>query len=209
MAGYISDPVIRRLPAYYRHLRELEQEGTEQISSQDLGERMQLTPSQIRQDINSFGGVGRQGYGYHVHTLKEHIRKLMGLDREHPMVILGAGRMGLAVANYTNFSREGFRTVAFFDRDPDRISLTSERFPVYPAEELEARLPGMHAEIGVLAVPAAAAQELLDRLYALGIRAIWNFAPVDLQAPRDMVVVNVHLSDSLHILSYQIRNRDK
>ena len=209
MAPYISDPVIRRLPAYYRYLRELEREGTEQISSQDLGERMQLTPSQIRQDINSFGGVGRQGYGYNVHTLKEHIRQLMGLDREHPMVILGAGRMGLAVANYTNFSREGFRTVAFFDRNPDLICPSAEKFPVFPAEELEERLPGMNAEIGVLAVPAAAAQDLLDRLYALGIRAIWNFAPVDLQAPQDMVVVNVHLSDSLHILSYQIRNRNE
>ena len=206
MSAYISDAVIRRLPAYYRHLRELEQEGILQISSQELGDRMQLTASQIRQDINSFGGAGRQGYGYQVRELKEHIRRTMGLDRGHRMVILGAGRMGMAVANYASFSREGFVFTALFDVDPEKFRPEQDGIPVYPVGELKDRLPGLHADIGVLALPAEEAQEALNTLYELGLRAVWNFAPVDLHYPRDMVVVNVHLSDSLHILSYLMRH---
>lgn len=208
MSKYISDAVIRRLPSYYRHLRELEKEGVLQISSQELGERMQMTPSQIRQDINSFGGAGRQGYGYQVHALREHVRGIMGLDREHRMVIFGAGRMGQAVANYAGFAREGFLTLAFFDVDARKVRQREGQIPVYPAEETEKRLPELDAEIAVLAVPAAAAQEQLDRIYAAGIRAVWNFAPVDLDVPEDMTVVNVHLSDSLHILSYLINQKN-
>lgn len=208
MAGYISDAVIRRMPAYNRHLRELEEAGIPQISSQDLGEKMGLTPSQIRQDINSFGGFGRQGFGYPVHELREHIRHIMGLDQPHRMVIIGAGRMGQAVANYAGFGRLGFETVAMFDIDPDRIAQSTEELPIYPAEELPRRLPGLEAEIGVLAVPAPAAQEISEQLYQSGIRAIWNFAPVDLRVPRDMVVMNVHLSDTLSILSYRMNHRD-
>lgn len=208
MAGYISDAVIRRLPSYYRHLRELEQEGILQISSQELGERMGLTPSQIRQDINTFGGVGRQGFGYQVQALREHIRSTMGLDREHRMVIIGAGRMGQAIANYSHFARDGFITVALFDIDPERIRKGTPELPVYPAEEMEERLPGLQADIGVLVLPADAAQETLELLYRMGIRAVWNFAPVDLHYPRDMVVVNMHLSDTLHILSYQMKHME-
>ena len=204
MSGFMSDAVVRRLPAYYRHLRELEAEGIGQISSQDLGERMQLTPSQIRQDINSFGGFGRQGFGYPVKELKDHIRKIMGLDRLHRMVIIGAGRIGMAIANYGSFAREGFPTVALFDVDEAKIQKCTEEMPVYPIWELESRVPELEVSMAVLAVPAEAAQETLDRLYALGIRAIWNFAPVDLNYPQDAVVTNVHLSDSLHILSYRM-----
>ena len=204
MSGFISDAVVRRLPAYYRHLRELEAEGIGQISSQDLGERMQLTPSQIRQDINSFGGFGRQGFGYPVKELKDHIRKIMGLDRLHRMVIIGAGRIGMAIASYGSFAREGFPTVALFDVDEAKIQKSTEEMPVYPIWELESRLPELEVNMAVLAVPAEVAQETLDRLYALGVRAIWNFAPVDLIYPQDAVVTNVHLSDSLHILSYRM-----
>lgn len=204
MSGIMSDAVVRRLPAYYRHLRELEAEGIGQISSQDLGERMQLTPSQIRQDINSFGGFGRQGFGYPVKELKDHIRTIMGLDRLHRMVIIGAGRIGMAIANYGSFAREGFPTVALFDVDEAKIQKSTEEMPVYPVQELESRLPELEVSMAVLAVPAEVAQETLDRLYALGIRAIWNFAPVDLNYPQDPVVTNVHLSDSLHILSYRM-----
>ena len=209
MAGYISDAVIRRLPAYYRHLRELEDAGVKQISSQDLGDRMQLTPSQIRQDINTFGGFGRQGYGYPVTELKEHIRAIMGLDHEHRMVIIGGGRMGRAIASYAGFAREGFPTGALFDQDTVRIQMSTEALPVYPVAELEERLPGMAAKIAVLALPAEAAQEMLERVYSLGIRAVWNFAPADLVYPRDMTVMNVHLSDSLHILSYRINQQEE
>jgi len=202
MAGYVSDAVVRRLPAYYRHLRELEENGVVQISSQELGERMQLTSSQIRQDINSFGGIGRQGYGYDVKSLKEHIRKVLGLDREHRMAILGAGRIGRAIADYSGFRREGFRTVALFDTAPETIPETG--LPVWPVTELEQRLPEMNVAIVVLAVPASEAQASLDRAYRLGVRSFWNFAPVDLSYPQDAVVVNAHLSDTLYTLGYRM-----
>ncbi len=115
MAGYVSEAVIRRLPGYYRHLKELESEGVKQISSQGLGERMKLTASQIRQDINCFGGFGRQGYGYSVSELREHIGKILGIDHVHKMVIIGAGNIGRAVALSDSFPANGFQTVAIFD----------------------------------------------------------------------------------------------
>ena len=204
MAGHVSDAVIRRLPGYYRHLRELEEEGVVQISSQELGTRMGLTPSQIRQDINCFGGFGRQGYGYSVHELKGHLGEILGLDRKHRMVIIGAGRIGNAVANYASFAREGFETVAMFDTDADKCRGDEAGVPVYGMDELESLLPGMNVNVVVLALPAAAAQEALNRVCGLGIRAVWNFAPVDLKHSEDTVVVNVHLSDTLHILSYKM-----
>ena len=209
MSGYVSDAVVRRLPAYYRHLRELETQGVTQISSQDLGDRMQLTPSQIRQDINSFGGFGRQGFGYPVKELREHIRTIMGLDQNRRMVVLGAGRVGRAIASHTGFAGEGVPVVALFDRDPERLAQSTAAVPVYLEGELEERLPAMDVRIGVLALPAEEAQEMLDRLYDLGFRAIWNFAPADLHCPRDMVVVNVHLSDTLQILSYRIHQMEE
>lgn len=204
MAGHVSDAVIRRLPGYYRHLRELEEEGAVQISSQELGERMHLTASQIRQDINCFGGFGRQGYGYPVKELKEKLGEILGIDRKHRMVIIGAGRIGLAVANYASFSREGFETVAMFDTDPNKDCGNGKKVPVYSIDELEKRVTELNVSIAVLALPAQAAQETLDRLYACGVRAIWNFAPLDLKHPEDMELVNVHLSDTLHILSYKM-----
>ena len=204
MAGHVSDAVIRRLPGYYRHLRELEEEGAVQISSQELGERMHLTASQIRQDINCFGGFGRQGYGYPVKELKEKLGEILGIDRKHRMVIIGAGRIGLAVANYPSFSREGFETVAMFDIDANKDCGNGKSVPVYGVDELEDRIPELNVSIAVLALPAQAAQVTLDRLYACGVRAVWNFAPVDLKHPEEMELVNVHLSDTLHILSYKM-----
>lgn len=208
MSGYVSDAVIRRLPGYYRHLRELEAAGVTQISSQELGRRMQLTPSQIRQDINCFGGFGRQGYGYHVGELKDHIGEILGLDRQHQLIILGAGSIGTAVAHYPTFSREGFCTVAMFDVAADKIGTRMNDVPVLDMATLEIFLKENQVDIAVLALPAAYAQESIDRLYAGGVRAVWNFAPTDLSHPDDMIVVNVHLSDSLQILSYRIAHRE-
>ena len=207
MSGYVSEAVIRRLPAYNRHLHELEQEGVLQISSQELGERMQLTPSQIRQDINSFGGEGRQGFGYQVHELREHIRKIMGLTQRHRMVIIGAGRIGNAIANYDGFGYEGFTTVAMFDNDPEKWKQNG-KIPVYDVSRMAERLPELEPDIAVLALPASAAQEMLNRLYEMGIRAVWNFTPVDLQYAWDVAVVNVHMSDSLQILSYLMKHQN-
>jgi len=204
----LSDAVIRRLPSYYRHLMELEKTGIVQISSRELGDRMQMTPSQIRQDINSFGGFGRQGYGYSVHELKEHLREIMGLNREHRMVILGAGRIGRAIANYAGFGNEGYHTVALFDPDPARQGLIGRSIPIFPTDELEERLPGLYATIAVLATPEEAAQETMNKLYALGIRGFWNFAPVDLSYPPDASVVNVHLIDTLFMLGYRMNQSE-
>ena len=208
MAGYVSDAVIRRLPGYYRHLRELEAAGVTQISSQELGKRMQLTPSQIRQDINCFGGFGRQGYGYKVSELKGHIGEILGLGKQHKVIILGAGSIGTAVAKYPTFSREGFETIAMFDIAPSKVGTRMGNIPVFHMDDLEVFLGDHMVSIAVLATPAQGAQETLNRLYAGGVRAVWNFAPMDLNHPDDMIVVNVHLSDSLQILSYKMAHRD-
>ncbi|MBR5345210.1 MAG: redox-sensing transcriptional repressor Rex [Clostridia bacterium] len=209
MNHFVSDAVIRRLPGYYRHLRELEAEGVSQISSKELGERMHQTPSQIRQDINCFGGFGRQGYGYHVPELKEQIRRILGLDREHTMIIIGAGSIGSAVAHYPNFVKEGFHTLALFDADKNRIGTTVNGIRVLDIHDLESFLSENIVDIAVLAVPVEAARDICDRLKACGIDAIWNFAPLDLEGEnRRMTIVNVHLSDTLHILSYKMLHRE-
>ena len=208
MSGYISEAIIKRLPGYYRHLRELEDSGVTAISSRELGERMNLTASQIRQDINSFGGFGTKGFGYNVQELKECIRGILGLDREHRMIICGAGAIGTAVTRYPSFRREGFRALALFDRDPKKAGTRIGGLPVLPMEELEAFLAEEPADIAVLALPAAAAQETLDRLTACGLTAFWNFAPTDLRFdPARITVVNVHLSDSLQVLAYKLKHR--
>ena len=209
MAGYVSDAVIRRLPGYYRHLRELEAAGVHQISSQELGRRMQLTASQIRQDINCFGGFGRQGFGYEVTTLKGHIAEILGLDNKHKMIIIGAGNIGRAVANYPSFGREGFQTAAIFDDDPGKIGSDVAGLKVLAMDTMESFLDENPVDISVLAVPVKSAQQALNRLVGKGIKGIWNFAPTDLNHPDSVTVVNVHLSDSLQILSFKmLRSED-
>lgn len=209
MAGHVSEAVIRRLPGYYRHLSELEAAGVMQISSQELGRRMQLTPSQIRQDINCFGGFGRQGYGYRVSELKRHIGDILGLGAAHRVIIIGAGNIGSAVAQYPAFAREGFTTVALFDAAAEKVGTRVGDIPVYGMDKLESFLEENAVDMAVLATPASCAQETLNRLSDCGIRAVWNFAPVDLRHPERMDVVNVHLSDSLQILSYKMIHHEQ
>ena len=208
MAGRVSDAVIRRLPGYYRHLRELEAAGITSISSQELGERMHLTPSQIRQDINCFGGFGRQGYGYKVTELKGHIGEILGLDQQHRLIILGAGNIGCAVAQYPTFSREGFKTVALFDTQETKVGRSLGDIPVLHMDTLEEYVQTNVVDIAELALPKRNAQDALDRLYKSGNRAISNFTPAHLNHPEDMLVVNVHLSDSLQQLSYRMAHRN-
>ena len=208
MAGHVSEAVIRRLPGYYRHLGELEAAGVQQISSQELGRRMQLTPSQIRQDINCFGGFGRQGYGYRVSELKRHIGDILGLNASHRVIIIGAGNIGSAVAQYPAFAQEGFVTVALFDTAKEKVGTRVGDIPVHGMDELEGFLRVSAVDMAVLATPAACAQDTLNRLDRCGIRAVWNFTPVDLRHPEHMAVVNVHLSDSLQILSYKMIHHD-
>ena len=204
---HISDAVIRRLPGYYRHLRELEKEGITQISSTELGELMGQTPSLVRQDINCVGGFGRQGYGYDVSRLKNGIGEMLGLNRKHCMIILGSGSIGSAVARYPSFAKEGFETIGMFDIDPARIGCTVANICIEPLDHLEAFCSSHVVDIAVLAVPAEAALETAERVAACGVNAIWNFAPVDLKLEAKHVeIVNVHLSDTLQVLSYKMEH---
>ena len=204
MAGYVSEAVIKRLPAYYRHLKELEEEGVHQISSQGLGNRMHLTASQIRQDINCFGGFGRQGYGYSVSGLREHIGHILGVDRTHRMIIVGAGNIGRAVALSDSFPANGFETVALFDSDPGKIGMAVGGLMVQDVAELKRYLDENTVDIAVLAVPVSHAQRMADALCAHGVKGFWNFAPLDLKLPEGPSVVNVHLDEGLEILSFRM-----
>jgi len=208
MTGHVSEAVIRRLPGYYRHLRELEAEGVTQISSQELGARMKQTPSQIRQDINNFGGFGRQGYGYNVTHLKECIGDIMGLNERHNMIILGAGSIGNAVVHYPTFRREGFVVKAMFDVDEKKVGQEICGLQVMHMDSLEAYIAENPVDIAVLALPVEVAQKTLNRLDRCGVTAVWNFAPTDLEHADHMLVMNVHLSDSLKVLSYKMAHRN-
>lgn len=207
MNGYVSEAVIRRLPGYYRHLKELEREGVEQISSQELGARMRLTASQIRQDINCFGGYGRQGYGYSVSGLREHIGNILGLGSEHNMIIIGAGNIGRAVVLSDSFGTHGFNTVAIFDREPRKTGMLISSLSVQDMSGLKRCIDENPIDIAVIAVPAESAQAVADELCGYGIKGFWNFAPVDLKLPEDATVVNVHLNESLEILSFRMAQR--
>ena len=203
----VSDAVVRRLPMYYRHLGELEKEDVVRISSQELGERMNLTASQIRQDNSCFGGFGQQGYGYHVSNLKERIGEILGLNHQYHVVIVGAGNIGRAVANYEGFAKEGFNIQAMFDVSPALVGIDVHGILVQSMDKLDGWLKAHDVDIAVLAVPSAYAQDTADKLVEGCVRAIWNFAPVDLTLPEGVAVNNVHLSDSLHILSYRMNEK--
>lgn len=204
----VSTAVIRRLPRYYRQLSELQAAGTVRISSSALGKSMGLTASQIRQDLFCFGGFGQQGYGYHVANLKERIGEILGLHKQYHMIIVGAGNIGRAVANYAGFSREGFNIQAIFDVSEALVGIDVHGILVQPMEKLDTWLAAHQVDIAVLSVPKACAQDIADQLVRGGVRAIWNFAPVDLTLPEGVAVNNVHLSDSLHILSYRMNEKE-
>ncbi len=201
---YVSDAVVRRLPGYYRQLRELEDAGALRTSSRELSQRMGLTASQIRQDLNCFGGFGQQGYGYHVSDLRARVGEILGLTHTYHMIILGAGNIGRAVANYPSFQHEGFITDALFDAAEALHGHRVGNAPILPVDQLESWLAEHPVDIAVLAVPGEMARELFHRLMACGVRAVWNFAPVDLSAPEDVTLKNVHLSDSLYALTFRM-----
>lgn len=200
----ISQAVISRLPRYFRYLGELKDEGVERISSQDLSGLMQVTASQIRQDFNNFGGFGQQGYGYNVEYLYDEIGKILGLDRQHNFVIIGAGNLGRALGNYINFERRGFILKGMFDQNPNLIGMEVRGIRIRPMEELEDFIRDNDIDIAVLTIPKNCAVGVAERLVRTQIRAIWNFAHVDLDVPEGIQVENVHLSDSLMKLSYNI-----
>lgn len=200
----ISQAVIGRLPRYFRYLGELKDNGQERVSSQELSEIMKVTASQIRQDFNNFGGFGQQGYGYNVEYLYTEIGKILGLDHEHHLVLIGAGNLGQAIANYMNFEKRGFLIRGIFDVNPRLIGMKVRDIEVRPMEELEEFIKKHDIDIGVLTLPKTAAADVANRLVSCGIKAIWNFAHVDLNVPEGVLVENVHLSDSLMKLSYNI-----
>ena len=200
----ISKAVITRLPRYYRYLGELLEEGVERISSNDLSVRMKVTASQIRQDLNNFGGFGQQGYGYNVKYLYTEIGKILGIDRQHNLIIVGAGNLGQAIANYANFEKRGFMIKGMFDINPKLIGLVVRGVEILGVDNLEAFIKEHNVRMAALTIPKTKAPELADRLVNAGIKAIWNFAHVDLIVPDDVVVENVHLSESLMRLSYRV-----
>ncbi len=200
----ISRAVIERLPRYFRYLGELMEEGAERISSGELSARMGVTASQIRQDLNNFGGFGQQGYGYNVQYLYEEISKILGVDRKHNMIIIGSGNLGQAIANYSNFERRGFIVTGMFDIDPDLIGRSVRGIQIRAMDTLEDFIRENDVQIAAITMPKTHAPEVADRLVRAGIRAIWNFAHTDLAVPRDVVVENVHLSESLMRLSYRV-----
>lgn len=200
----ISQAVIRRLPRYYRYLGELLENGVERISSNELSKRMKVTASQIRQDLNNFGGFGQQGYGYNVKYLHSEIAKILGIDKSNHMVIIGAGNLGHALANYSAFEKRGFVLDGMFDVNPDLIGMEVRGIPVQNIDELEPFLECHQIDIGVLTIPKSAVVEIANILVKHGVKAIWNFAHTDLNLPDDVIVENVHLSESLMRLSYNI-----
>lgn len=200
----ISQAVIGRLPRYFRYLGELKDAGAERVSSQELSELMKVTASQIRQDFNNFGGFGQQGYGYNVVYLYNEIGRILGLDKKHHFIIIGAGNLGRALGNYINFEKSGFIFRGIFDQNPQLIGQDVRGVKVRPMEEMEAFVRENDIDIAVLTIPKTSAATVADRLAANGIRAIWNFAHVDLNLPDSIQVENVHLSDSLMKLSYNI-----
>ncbi len=203
----ISQAVISRLPRYLRYLGDLKDNGVERISSQELSDLMKVTASQIRQDFNNFGGFGQQGYGYNVQYLYEEISKIMGLDHKHNFIIIGAGNLGRALGNYLNFERRGFIFKGMFDNNPKLVGEDVRGVKVMPMEALEGFLRENSIDIAVLTIPKTSATDTVDILVENGIQAIWNFAHVDLNVPEGILVENVHLSDSLMKLSYNITRR--
>ena len=200
----ISQAVISRLPRYFRYLGELKNEGIERISSQELSARMQVTASQIRQDFNHFGGFGQQGYGYNVNYLYSEIANILGLNEEHNLIIIGAGHLGQALVNYMNFERRGFIFRGIFDNNPALWGTTIRGIEVMPMDRIEQFVRENAVDIAVLSIPKDGAVSVANDLVRFGIKAIWNFAHVDLLLPKEVKVENVHLSDSLMKLSYML-----
>ena len=205
----ISKAVIKRLPRYYRYLGELMENGVERISSGELSKRMSVTASQIRQDLNNFGGFGQQGYGYNVKYLYEEIGKILGLDKKHNMIIIGGGNLGQALANYVDFEKRGFYVKGIFDVNPVLKGLSVRGIQIHMLDDLESFIKDEDIQIAALTLPKAKAEEMTELLVRYGIKAIWNFAHIDLDVPPDVLVENVHLSESLMQLSYNITRYEK
>lgn len=205
----VSEATIRRLSNYYRLLEDLEREGAETVSSEELARRYGTTSAQVRKDFSSFGSFGRRGLGYEVVGLKGSIGAILGIDRPWPMVLVGAGNLGHALFHYEEFRKQNFEIVAVFDSNPDKIGKEWNETPVLPMSDLPRVVREREVRIGVIAVPPAAGQRVADKLVAAGVKGILNFAPVKISEPEEVFIRNVNLSIALESLSYSLSKRSK
>lgn len=207
MSKKVSHAVVKRLPRYYRYLESLQSAGVTKVSSGKLAEMLDITASQVRQDFCNFGGFGQQGYGYDVNKLMKELANIMGLDKTHNMVIIGAGNIGRALTGYNGFVEEGFLVKAIFDIKVDMEEING--IPLYHMEKLEDYLTDNDIDIAVIATQAGAALEVADKVIKCGVINIWNFAPIDLEVPKNVTVENISMSESLFVLSYRIEKKKK
>ena len=201
----ISEAVIKRLPRYYRHIKHLADSGVTRVSSTKIADVLNITASQVRQDLCNFGGFGQQGYGYDVVKLKNELAVILGLDKDYDMIIVGAGNIGRALAGYKGFRDDGFYVRALFDIDPRCTSINGIK--VYEMDSLEAYLKQNNVDIAIIATQKDSAKSVADALIDGGVKSIWNFAPVELEVPKDVCVENISMSESLYVLSFRNKNK--
>jgi redox-sensing transcriptional repressor len=204
----IADSTIRRLSIYLRFLEEFEERGVDTLSSEELARRGGTTSAQVRKDLSFFGSFGKRGLGYSVPELAGAIRDILGLGHEWRVIIVGAGKIGAALAQYRGFHQRGFRIIAAYDTNPAKIGQSLEGIPVRDAAGLEREIESARPDIAVMAVPSEAAQGVLDRLVQAGLKAVLNFAPVQLQAPPEVTVTTVNMAMELEVLTFALTNRD-
>lgn len=203
----VSIAVIRRLPRYYRYLSDLLSMDITRVSSRELSARMGITASQIRQDLNCFGGFGQQGYGYNVELLYNEIGNILGVNNKFQTIIIGAGNMGRALAHYGNFEKRGFHIIGIFDINPELVGEKINDMPVMHLDKIKDFVKKNRVDIAILTIPHDQTREVAERAARLGIKGLWNFSPMDLKLPYDTVIENVHLSDSLMVLGYRIKDQ--
>lgn len=196
----ISETVIRRMPVYHRYLKELIEDGVERVSSNELSGLTGFSASQIRQDLNNFGGFGQQGYGYNTKALKDQIDKILGIDKSYKSIVIGAGRLGQAIARYNGFRDSGFNVISLFDIKDDIDDISGIK--VRKIEDLEKYIRDEGVDVAIITVPREVCEDVAKRAIDAGVRGIWNFAPYDLKGPEGIVVENIRLNDSLLTLSY-------
>ncbi len=207
--GNISRATVDRLPLYFRTLRLIKSEGSDIVSSEELGRRIGVTPEQIRKDLASFGAFGKKGVGYHVNELLNNISLILGLDRKWNIAIVGVGHLGWALANYRNFSSLGFQLTALFDQNPAIVGQSINGVEVLAITDMETVIEARNIQIGVITVPAGVAQSVADRMVAAGVHGIWNFAPVRVRVPDNVQLVSEDLSVGLSTLSYHLRRQSQ
>ena len=205
----VSLTVIRRLPKYYRYLTDLSEKSVSRISSKELSVVTGFTASQIRQDLNNFGGFGQQGYGYNVEDLKNELGKILGIEKKYNAVIVGAGNLGQAITNYKSFEKAGFKVISMFDKNPRVIGLKLRDVEIRDIEDIEEFIKENNVEIGIITTPKESAQEVADIYIKAGIKGILNFAPTDLNVPEEIIIEDVRLNESLFILSYFLKAKAK